>query len=283
MNKYTNQIMTTISAFKMDGLGNDFLIIDRRITNIHLSKEKIIELTDRKKISFDQIIFLEKEIKNQTPITIFNSDGNEVAACGNGSRCVGYLLGKEKNSNNVLLKTTERTLAAEIVGDLMVKINMGKPLFGWKQIPLSKELDHKKINIKIIDKNNNKYNEGFALNVGNPHIIFFVKNCFDFYLKKLGPELENHPLFPEKCNVTLAQVIDKNNITVNVWERGAGLTKACGTAACAAAISGYLKNLTDRKCNIIFKQGILNINFDQDENIFMTGPVSEVKKIEINI
>ena len=110
MNKYTNQIMTTISAFKMDGLGNDFLIIDRRIKNTQLSKKKIVELADRKKIGFDQIIFLEKEIKNQTPITIFNSDGNEITACGNGTRCVGYLLGKEKNLNNILLKTTERTL-----------------------------------------------------------------------------------------------------------------------------------------------------------------------------
>jgi len=283
MNKYTNQIMTTISAFKMDGLGNDFLIIDRRIKNTQLSKDKIVELADRKNIGFDQIIFLEKEIKNQTPITIFNSDGNEVTACGNGTRCVGYLLVKEKNLNNILLKTTERTLDAEIVGDLMVKISMGKPLFGWKQIPLSKELDCKKINIEIIDKNNNKYNEGFAINVGNPHIIFFVKDCFNFDLKKLGPELENHIFFPEKCNVTLAQVIDKKNIAVNVWERGAGLTKACGTAACATVVAGYLKNLADRSCNIKFKEGILNISFGKDENIFMTGPVSEVEKIEVSI
>jgi diaminopimelate epimerase len=283
MNKYTNQIMANISAFKMNGLGNDFLIIDRRIKNTQLTKEKIIELADRKKIGFDQIIFLEKEIKNQTPITIFNSDGNEVTACGNGTRCVGYLLGKEKNLNNILLKTTERTLDTEIVGDLMVKVNMSKPLFDWKQIPLSKKLDHKKINIEIIDKNNNKYNEGFAINVGNPHIIFFVKDCFNFDLKKLGPELEHHAFFPEKCNVTLAQVIDKKNITVNVWERGAGLTKACGTAACATGVAAYLKNLTDRSCNIKFKEGILNINFDEDENIFMTGPVSEVEEIKVNI
>jgi len=283
MNNYTNPIMATITAFRMDGLGNDFLIIDRREKNIHFSKEKIIELADRKKIGFDQIIFLEKEEDNTTPILIFNSDGNEVAACGNGTRCVSYLLGKEKNLNNILLKTTERTLDTEIVGNLTVKVNMGKPLFDWNQIPLSKKLDHKNINIEIIDAKNNKFNEGFALNVGNPHLIFFVKNCFDFNLRELGPKLEHNELFPEQCNVTLAQVVDKNNITVNVWERGAGLTKACGTAACATAVASFLKNLTERNCNIKFKEGILNINFDENENIYMTGPVSDIKKIDINI
>ena len=283
MNNYTNPIMATITAFRMDGLGNDFLIIDRREKNIHFSKEKIIELADRKKIGFDQIIFLEKEENNTTPILIFNSDGNEVAACGNGTRCVSYLLGKEKNLNNILLKTTERTLDTEIVGNLTVRVNMGKPLFDWTQIPLSKKLDHKNINIEIIDAKNNKFNEGFALNVGNPHLIFFVKNCFDFNLRELGPKLEHNELFPEQCNVTLAQVVDKNNITVNVWERGAGLTKACGTAACATAVASFLKNLTERNCNIKFKEGILNINFDENENIYMTGPVSDIKKIDINI
>ena len=283
MNNYTNQFMATINAFKMDGLGNDFLIIDRRIKDISVSKEKITELADRKKIGFDQIIFLEKETNNQTPITIFNSDGIEVTACGNGTRCVGYLLGQEKNLNNISIKTTERILNAEIVGKLMVKVNMGKPLFDWKQIPLSQKLDCKKINIEIVDKNNNKYNEGYALNVGNPHIIFFVKDCFNFDLKKLGPQIENHSYFPEKCNVTLAQVIDKKNININVWERGAGLTKACGTAACATGVAGYLKNLTEKNCDIKFKEGILNIHFDSHQNIFMTGPVSEVKKIEVNI
>ena len=279
MNNYTNPIMATITAFRMDGLGNDFLIIDRREKNIHFSKEKIIELADRKKIGFDQIIFLEKEEDNTTPILIFNSDGNEVAACGNGTRCVSYLLGKEKNLNNILLKTTERTLDTEIVGNLTVRVNMGKPLFDWTQIPLSKKLDHKNINIEIIDTKNNKFNEGFALNVGNPHLIFFVKNCFDFNLRELGPILEHNELFPEQCNVTLAQVLDKNNITVNVWERGAGLTKACGTAACATAVASFLKNLTERNCNIKFKEGILNINFDENENIYMTGPVSDIKKL----
>ena len=116
---------------------------------------------------------------------------------------------------------------------------MGKPIFEWDKIPLSKKLDHSNITLNIDDK---IFTNGFCLNVGNPHIIFFVKDCFEYDLKILGPKIENHELFPEKTNVTFAQVDDKNNITVNVWERGAGLTKACGTAACATAVAATLKN-----------------------------------------
>ena len=119
--------------------------------------------------------------------------------------------------------------------------------------------------------------------MGNPHIIFFVKDCFEYDLKILGPIIENHQLFPEKTNVTFAQIIDKNNITVNVWERGAGLTKACGTAACATAVASSIKKLTESDINIKFKEGNLNIKIDDDLNIIMTGPVSDIKHTKLEI
>tara|TARA_B110000967_G_scaffold144856_1_gene148252 strand:- start:45 stop:863 length:819 start_codon:yes stop_codon:yes gene_type:complete len=272
--------MTMIDAYKMDGLGNDFLIIDRRNNSVDLDKDKVIELGNRNNFGFDQLIFIDAEINNTTPIVIFNSDGDEISACGNGSRCVAYLLGKEKDVNSISLKTNERVLIAEIIENYSVKINMGKPIFNWDKIPLSRNLDNKKINIEIDGR---KFNEGFALNIGNPHIVFFVKDCFENDLKKIGPQIENHELFPEKCNVTFAQVNDENNINVNVWERGAGLTKACGTAACATAVASHLKGLTKRKVNIIFKKGILNLEFNESSNIFMTGPVSDIKKIKLEI
>jgi diaminopimelate epimerase len=272
--------MTMIDAYKMNGLGNEFLIIDRRTNTINLSKEKIIELGSGNKFGFDQLIFIEKEIEKTTPVSIFNSDGNEISACGNGVRCIAYLLGKEKGINNVLLRTNERVLKAEIVKDYSVKINMGKPIFEWNKIPLIKNLDNKNI---TIDLDNYKFEGGFSLNVGNPHVIFFVKDCFEFDLKKIGPKIENYEIFPEKCNVTFAQVNDKNNITVNVWERGAGLTKACGTAACATAVASSIKKLTENDINIKFKEGDLNIKIDNDLNIFMTGPVSDIKHIELEI
>ena len=276
--------MPLINAFRMDGLGNRFIIIDRREKSINIPKEKIIHLGNLKSfhrnIEFDQIIFIEKEINNTFPITIFNSDGGEVSACGNGSRCVAYLLSKDLDNKEIKLRTNNRVLNAKIIGESDVQLEMGKPLFEWTKIPLKEKLDHKNITLDIDGK---KFTDGFSLNVGNPHIIFFVKDCFEYNLKKIGPKIENHELFPERTNVTFAQIDDENNIKVNVWERGAGLTKACGTAACATAVAAFTKKLTKSDVNIKFEEGNLNIKMDADLNIFMRGPVSEIKHTKLEI
>ena len=276
--------MTVINAFRMDGLGNNFIIVDRRESLINISKEEIVKLSNQKSfhrdISFDQIIFIEKEINKVFPITIFNSDGIEVSACGNGSRCIAYLLSKDLNTKKIKLKTNNRFLDAKIVGDFDVQLEMGKPVFDWDKIPLIKNVNHENITLNIEDK---IFTDGFSLNVGNPHIIFFVKDCFEYDLKILGPKIENHELFPERINVTFAQINDKNNITVNVWERGSGLTKACGTAACATAVASLIKKLTENNIDIKFKEGSLNIKIDEDLNIFMTGPVSDIKHTKLEI
>jgi diaminopimelate epimerase len=276
--------MPLIKAFRMDGLGNRFIIIDRREKSISIPKEKIIHLGNLKSfhrnIEFDQIIFIEKEINNTYPITIFNSDGGEVSACGNGSRCVAYFLSKDLNKKEIKLKTNNRLLNAKIVGESDVQLEMGKPVFEWNKIPLKEKTDHKNITLDIDGK---KFTDGFSLNVGNPHIIFFVKDCFEYDLKTLGPKIETHELFPERTNVTFAQIDDENNITVNVWERGAGLTKACGTAACATAVTAFIKKLTKNDINIKFEEGSLNIKMDSDLNIFMRGTVSEIKHTSLEI
>jgi diaminopimelate epimerase len=276
--------MAVINAFRMNGLGNNFIIVDRRKNLINITQEKIIDLGNRvsfhRNIRFDQIIFIEKEINKAFPITIFNSDGSEVSACGNGSRCVAYFLSKDLNTKIIKLKTSNRFLDAKIVGDSDVQLAMGKPEFDWDKIPLIKKIDHDNITLNIDDK---IFADGFCLNVGNPHIIFFVKDCFEYNLKVLGPKIENYKLFPEKINVTFAQVNDKNNITVNVWERGAGLTKACGTAACATAVASSFKKLTENDINIKFEEGSLNIKIDESLNIFMTGPVSDIKHTKLEI
>ena len=276
--------MPTIKAFRMDGLGNKFVIVDRRTDIVSITKEKIIHLGNlesfHREIGFDQIIFIEKEVDKTFPITIFNSDGSEVSACGNGSRCVAYLLGKDLNTKEIKLKTSNRLLNAKIVGDFDVELEMGKPLFGFDEIPLSKTMEPGNVTLNISGKT---FANGFCVNVGNPHIIFFVKNCFEYDLKILGPKIENNELFPEKTNVTFAQVVDKNNITVNVWERGAGLTKACGTAACATAVAATVNKLTEKKVNIKFKEGTLNLKIDNNMNIFMRGPVSSIKYTKLEI
>ena len=276
--------MPLINAFRMDGLGNRFIIVDRREKFINIPKEKIIHLGNLKSfhrnIEFDQIIFIEKEINNTFPITIFNSDGGEVSACGNGSRCVAYLLSKDLNSKEIKLRPNNRLLNAKIIGESDVQLEIGKHIFEWTKIPLKEKLDHKNITLDIDGK---EFTDGFSLNVGNPHIIFFVKDCFKYDLKILGPKIENHELFPDRTNVTFAQINDENNISMNVWERGAGLTKACGTAACATAVTAFIKKLTKNDINIKFEEGSLNIKVDADLNIFMRGPVSEIKHTSLEI
>ncbi len=278
MNKDTNQIMALINAYKMDGLGNNFIIIDRRKNTLEISKDKIVSIANKKIVPFDQLIILEKEEKNTFPIKIYNPDGIEAAACGNGARCVAYLIFQENKQKNILIKTKERVLSAEVVDKKNVEMNMGKPKFSWEEVPLSENMDTKQVTIDFLDK---ELGKGFCLNVGNPHIIFFVKDSSKIDIKKIGPKIENYRFFPERINVTFAQVLDKKNIKVNVWERGAGQTKACGTAACAVAVSASIKGLTDKNLEIHFKEGNLKINYK--EEIFMAGSVSDVKKINLDI
>jgi len=270
-----------IKAFKMDGLGNDFVIIDRRKNTVSIDKEKIIELGKRDSIGFDQLIFIDEidsSSPNYIPITIFNSDGDEVEACGNGSRCVAKLICNEKKIEHAAIIAGNRVLKAQKISENNIKIMMGDPIFNWKNIPLSENINHKNINLKIKDI---ELKNGYALNVGNPHIVFIVENCFKYDLKKIGPLIENHKLFPDKINVTFAQIKDHNNILVNVWERGAGLTKACGTAACATGVVSFEKKMTGNNVNVHFKEGFLNIEYDGI--ISMTGPVSDIKEITIKL
>ena len=270
-----------IKAFKMDGLGNDFVIIDRRKNPISINKEKIIQLGKRDNIGFDQLIFLDEidpQAPNYIPITIFNSDGEEVEACGNGSRCVAKLVCDEKKIEHTAVLAGDRVLKAQKISENSIRIVMGDPIFSWQKIPLSKNIDCKNINLKI---GNEELKDGYALNVGNPHIVFFVEDCYKYNLKKIGPLIENHELFPEKINVTFAQIKDGSNIWVNVWERGAGQTKACGTAACATGVVAFEKKIAGNNNNIHFKEGFLNIEYDGI--ISMTGPVSDIKEIKIKL
>ena len=153
----------------------------------------------------------------------------------------------------------------------------------WDQIPLSKNINTKNLNLKLVDKENKEFFGGIAVNVGNPHIIFFLENIDNFDLEKIGPKIENHNLFPERCNITLAKKINNNLIKVKVWERGAGLTKACGTAACATAVASNLENLSNSKTEIQFDLGKLLINIDNNQSIHMKGPVSEIKETNIKL
>ena len=272
-----------IKAFKMDGLGNDFVIIDTRQKIINLTKEQIIKICDRNFIGCDQLILVKKNETSDAALEFYNSDGGVSGACGNGTRCVANLLSKESDKKEIILTTLSGDLKSQIIAEKLVSTEIGIARTRWNEIPLSEDLDTNNLKIKLMDLNKNEFFGGTAVNVGNPHVIFFVDNNENFEIKKIGPEIENHSLFPEKCNVTLATIVNRELINVRVWERGAGLTKACGTAACATAFAAKQNGLANDKVDIEFSTGRLSISIDINNSIHMKGPVSDIKDINFEI
>ena len=270
-------------AFKMDGLGNDFVIIDNRTDEIKLSSEQIIKICNRSFIGCDQLIIMNHSEESDADLIFYNSDGSESGACGNGTRCVAYLISEESNKREIILKTKSGDLNSKILDKNLVETVIGIPKTEWKEIPISQKMDTKNLNLKITDNNKNEYFGGTAVNVGNPHAIFFVDKLENFNLKDIGPNLEINKLFPDRCNITLAEIKDSKKIFVKVWERGAGLTKACGSAACATAFASKINGLTGNEVDIEFELGNLSISINKNNSIKMKGAVSNIKSIEINL
>ena len=270
-------------AFRMDGLGNDFVIIDQRKRSVSLTKDQIIKICDRNFLGCDQLIFIQNSTISNASMQFYNSDGSRSGACGNGTRCVAYLISEEAKNKNISLNVDNQILNSKILDNKQVETIIGKPKLNWKDIPINRELNTRNLELTISDVDNNKITGGVGINVGNPHVIFFVTDVELFDLKKIGPQIENNEIFPEKCNVTLAQKINNEHIKIKVWERGAGLTKACGTAACATAVAANIDELENTVTEIEFKLGRLQIKIDQNKFIHMKGPVSEIQKITIKL
>ena len=270
-------------AFKMDGLGNDFIIIDQRVNHINLSNDKITKICDRSFIGCDQLIIIKNCDSSDAELVFYNSDGSISGACGNGTRCLAYFISEEINKKEISLKTKSGILLSRILEKNFVETSIGYPKIDWKDIPLKKNMNTLNLGIKIEDYKRKIFTGGTAINVGNPHLIFFVEDINNYDLKKIGSNLENDPLFPDRCNVTLAKVENSKNISIRVWERGAGLTKACGSAACATAFAGKINNLTNDNVEIIFELGNLNINIEKNNLIKMKGPVSDIREINIKL
>ena len=270
-------------AYKMDGLGNDFVIIDNRTGEIKLSGDQIIKICNRSFIGCDQLIIMNHSEESDADLIFYNSDGSESGACGNGTRCVAYLISEENNKKEIILRTKSGVLNSKILNKNLVETVIGIPKTEWKEIPISQKMDTKNLNLKITDNNKNEYFGGTAVNVGNPHVIFFVDKLENFNLKDIGPNLEINKLFPDRCNITLAEIKDSKKIFVKVWERGAGLTKACGSAACATAFAGKINGLSGNEVDIEFELGNLSISINKNNSIKMKGAVSNIKSIEINL
>jgi diaminopimelate epimerase len=264
----------TIPFRRMNGLGNDFVVLDARRESISLTAEDARRISNREKgAGCDQVIVLEPSKTADLFMRIFNADGSEVAACGNATRCVALLLAEESGRPDVTVDTRAGLLKAHVDNAQSITIDMGTPRFAWEDIPLAEPFaDTTRIELQIGPIDDPVLHSPSVVNVGNPHAIFWVDDVNAYDLGRFGPLLENHPVFPERANISLAQVTSRDALTLRTWERGAGLTKACGTAACAAAVAAARKGLTGRQVTVTLPGGKLFIDWSADGRIFMQGP-----------
>jgi diaminopimelate epimerase len=260
----------------MHGLGNDFVVIDARGQPFAIAPAAIVALADRKRgIGFDQLIVIEKGRAGEDAfLRIYNADGGEVAACGNAMRCVAQLLFAETGKRSAALATSAGRLVAEPAAGGLIRVDIGAPRFDWKDIPLAERMDTRTLELQIGPIDDPILRQPSAVNVGNPHCIFFVERAAAFDLTRIGPLVENHPLFPERANVSLAEIRGRSNVRVRVWERGVGITEACGTAACAVVAAGARRALLDRSAQVELDGGVLQIEWRDDDHILMTGPAA---------
>ncbi|MBT8473617.1 MAG: diaminopimelate epimerase [Marinicaulis sp.] len=261
----------------MNGLGNKFAIFDLRNSEKCMSPDTARQIADPNiGPGCDQVITIEHRSGfGGVFMGIWNADGAEVAACGNAARCVASILMQETGEENATFNTLSNVLTASAVGERRICIDMGEPELSWRKIPLAEQMDDTRfIDIKLGPIDNPVLWGPSAVNVGNPHCVFFVENVDDHAIDKFGPLVENHPLFPERANVSIAEVNSKHSIRVRVWERGVGVTKACGTAACAALVSAHRRRLAARKATVTLDGGDLAIEWREDNHITMTGEYS---------
>jgi diaminopimelate epimerase len=261
---------------KMNGLGNEIVVVDlRRETGVVSAEEARAAAHS---VPYDQLMILHAPRARGTDayVRILNNDGSESGACGNGMRCVADLLFKESGANTLAFETRAGILNCW-KGDqpLVSTVDMGKPRFAWNEIPLAEEFrDTRAIELQIGPIVKPILHSPSAVNMGNPHAVFWVDDVNAYDLGKIGPMLETHPIFPERANISLAHVVSRDHIVVRTWERGAGLTKACGSAACAVAVAAVRLRRAERKVTITLPGGDLMIDWrERDDHVLMTGPV----------
>ena len=266
---------------KMNGLGNDFVVFDAREAPIAMTDGLARRIADRETgIGCDQLITMERSSAGADVfMRIRNNAGGEVDACGNATRCIAVLLAEETGRPDVTVETNAGVLPSRVNGDGSVTVDMGPPKFGWRDIPLAEEFrDTRAIELQVGPIDDPTLHSPSVVNVGNPHAIFWIDDRGTWEaldLGRLGPLLENHPVFPEGANISLAFVGGPEALFLRVWERGAGLTRACGTAACAAAVSAARTKRTGRAVTVALPGGPLRIEWTNQAHILMTGPYSD--------
>ncbi len=263
---------------RMNGLGNEIVVVDLRRSQAAVSAEEARAAAQPPAAAYDQLMTLHAPRTPGTDayVRIYNNDGSEVGACGNGTRCIASLLFEETGKDALTFETSSglpNCWKADAPG--LVTVDMGKPSFAWNEIPLAEEFrDTRGIELQIGPIDKPILHTPSVVSMGNPHAIFWVDDVNAYDLAQIGPLLENHPIFPERANITLAHIVDRNHITIRTWERGAGLTQACGSAACATAVVAARLKRTERKVRITLPGGDLFIEWRvSDDHVLMTGPV----------
>ncbi|MEO1611551.1 MAG: diaminopimelate epimerase [Pseudomonadota bacterium] len=258
-----------LTFLKMHGLGNDFVIIDarRRRYGDPMTPALARAIGDRRRgVGFDQLAVLFRDGEADARVVFWNSDGSTAGACGNATRCLARLVMEENGASTALLRTERGLLACRDAGDRLVQVNMLAPALGWREVPLSREMDTAALDLPGAPG---------AASMGNPHCVFFVDDAEAAPVATQGPEYERHALFPEGANIGFAEVKSRDLIRLRVWERGAGETLACGSGACAAAVAAHRRGLTDRRVTLAMNGGDLVCEWT-DEGVLMTGPTTLV-------
>ena len=262
---------------KMNGLGNEIVVVDMRRQPAAISAAEARAAAGPQGAPYDQLMALypPRAAGVEAYVRIYNNDGSEAGACGNGMRCIASLLADETGKDTFLFETAAGLLPAWKGASGLFTVDMGKPRFAWNEIPLAEEFrDTRAIELQIGPIDDPILHSPSVVSMGNPHAIFWVDDVDAYDLGKIGPLLENHPIFPERANITLAHVTSREHIRIRTWERGAGLTKACGSAACAAAVSAARTKRTGRKVTVSLPGGDLVVEWrERDDHVLMTGPV----------
>ncbi len=266
-------IMSELDFHKMHGLGNDFVIVDQRSGKLSLSPAQISRIGDRRHgVGFDQLLCLEPSDKADVFMRVFNPDGSESGACGNGTRCVARLMMEEHGLSRVSIETRAGVLESS-PGLQGYTVDMGKPGQSWDEIPLASAMDTLSLDIEA-----GPLKQPTAVSMGNPHAVFFVDDAEAAPLDVFGPDLEQHPIFPKRANISVAEVRDRETIRLRVFERGAGMTLACGSGACAALVAAVRRGLTAHTASVILDGGRLRITWGEDGRVKMTGPATHAFK-----
>jgi diaminopimelate epimerase len=260
----------------MNGLGNEIVVVDVRGRQDPIGPAVARAVAERPPSRFDQMMVLQdpRSAGTEAYVRIWNADGSEAEACGNGMRCVGWVVAGATGRKALKFETVAGVLDVSVADIEHITVDMGRPKFGWKDIPLAEPFhDTRTIELQIGPIDKPILHSPSVVNVGNPHAVFWVQDVSAYDLARIGPLLENHPIFPERANISLAHVTSPTTITLRTWERGTGLTKACGSAACAALVCAARKGLTGRRATVTLPGGPLLIEWRSDDRILMTGPV----------